>query len=187
MSSAHETPGPSQRQLRVAEQVRHILAETMTRGKFNDPVLYEGAQNVTVAEVNAAVKAAQSPTVGYTEDPIVSTDVIGIRQGTLFDARSTKIMEVDGKQLVKVFSWYDNESSFTAQMIRSLKRDNMTTVIVTHDQQFAYQVADRRLFEVAQGEGMRMMLWTLNTEALLAQYSRWPVDALITDYPERAP
>lgn len=51
----------------------------------------------------------------------------------------------------------------------------------------AYQVADRRLFEVAQGEGMRMMLWTLNTEALLAQYSRWPVDALITDYPERAP
>ena len=51
MSSAHETSGPSQRQLRVAEQVRHILAETMTRGKFTDPVLYEGAQNVTVAEV----------------------------------------------------------------------------------------------------------------------------------------
>jgi ribosome-binding factor A len=51
MSVTHETPGPSQRQLRVAEQVRHILAETMTRGKFNDPVLYEGAQNVTVAEV----------------------------------------------------------------------------------------------------------------------------------------
>lgn len=51
----------------------------------------------------------------------------------------------------------------------------------------AWQVADRRLFEVARGEGMRMMLWTLNTEPLLAQYSRWPVDALITDYPERAP
>ncbi|MBU0800841.1 MAG: 30S ribosome-binding factor RbfA [Alphaproteobacteria bacterium] len=43
--------GPTQRQLRVAEQVRHILAETMQRGKFNDPVLYEGALNVTVAEV----------------------------------------------------------------------------------------------------------------------------------------
>lgn len=84
-------------------------------------LVVELKRNVTVAEVNAAVKAAQSPTVGYTEDPIVSTDVIGIRQGTLFDARSTKIMEVDGKQLVKVFSWYDNESSFTAQMIRSLK------------------------------------------------------------------
>jgi len=84
-------------------------------------LVVELKKNVTVAEINAAVKAAQSPTVGYTEDPIVSTDVIGIRQGTLFDARSTKIMEVDGKQLVKVFSWYDNESSFTAQMIRSLK------------------------------------------------------------------
>lgn len=84
-------------------------------------LVVELKKNVTAAEVNAAVKAAQSPTVGYTEDPIVSTDVIGIRQGTLFDARSTKIMEVDGKQLVKVFSWYDNESSFTAQMIRTLK------------------------------------------------------------------
>jgi glyceraldehyde 3-phosphate dehydrogenase len=84
-------------------------------------LVVELKRNVTVAEVNAAVKAAQSPTVGYTEDPIVSTDVIGIKNGTLFDARSTKIMEVDGKQLVKVFSWYDNESSFTAQMIRSLK------------------------------------------------------------------
>lgn len=51
MSSAHDNNGPSQRQLRVAEQVRHILSETMTRGKFNDPLLYEGAQNVTVAEV----------------------------------------------------------------------------------------------------------------------------------------
>jgi glyceraldehyde 3-phosphate dehydrogenase len=84
-------------------------------------LVVELKRNVTAAEINAAVKAAQSPTVGYTEDPIVSTDVIGIRQGTLFDARSTKIMEVDGKQLVKVFSWYDNESSFTAQMIRTLK------------------------------------------------------------------
>jgi len=77
--------------------------------------------NVTVEQVNAAVKAAQSDTVGYTEDPIVSSDVIGILNGTLFDARSTKVMEVDGKQLVKVFLWYDNEMSYTAQMIRSLK------------------------------------------------------------------
>lgn len=76
---------------------------------------------VTAEQINAAVKAAQSDTVGYTEDPIVSSDVIGITQGTLFDARSTKVMEVDGKQLVKVFSWYDNEMSYTAQMIRSLK------------------------------------------------------------------
>lgn len=78
-------------------------------------------KKVTEAEVNAAVKAAQSPTVGYTEDPIVSSDVIGITFGTLFDSLSTKVMEVDGKQMVKVISWYDNEMSFTAQMVRTLK------------------------------------------------------------------
>lgn len=78
-------------------------------------------KKVTEAEVNAAVKAAQSPTVGYTEDPIVSSDVIGITYGTLFDSLSTKVMEVDGKQMVKVISWYDNEMSFTAQMVRTLK------------------------------------------------------------------
>ena len=76
---------------------------------------------VTAQEVNAAVKAAQSDTVGYTEDPIVSSDVIGIQYGTLFDAQSTKVMDVDGKQLVKIITWYDNEMSFTAQMIRTLK------------------------------------------------------------------
>ena len=76
---------------------------------------------VTVEDVNNAVKESASETVGYTEDPIVSSDTIGIRFGTLFDAQSTKIMEVDGKQLVKIFTWYDNEMSFTAQMIRTLK------------------------------------------------------------------
>ncbi|MBN2503785.1 MAG: type I glyceraldehyde-3-phosphate dehydrogenase [Bacilli bacterium] len=76
---------------------------------------------VTVDEVNQAVKKAVSGTVGYTEDPIVSSDVIGITQGTMFDAQSTTILESEGKQLVKVISWYDNESSFTAQMVRTLK------------------------------------------------------------------
>lgn len=51
MTQSHDNPGPTQRQLRVAEQVRHILAETMQRGKFKDVTLYEAAQNVTVAEV----------------------------------------------------------------------------------------------------------------------------------------
>jgi glyceraldehyde 3-phosphate dehydrogenase len=76
---------------------------------------------VTKEQVNAAVKAAQSDTVGYTEDPIVSSDVIGITQGTMFDAACTAVMEVEGKQLVKVMSWYDNEMSYTAQMVRTLK------------------------------------------------------------------
>ncbi|MFO7969354.1 MAG: type I glyceraldehyde-3-phosphate dehydrogenase [Bacillota bacterium] len=78
-------------------------------------------KNVTIEEINNAVKAAQSDVVGYTEDPIVSSDVIGVEFGTLFDSQSTKVMEVNGKQLVKVISWYDNEYSFTAQMIRTLK------------------------------------------------------------------
>ncbi|HAQ57229.1 MAG TPA: type I glyceraldehyde-3-phosphate dehydrogenase [Acholeplasmatales bacterium] len=89
-------------------------------GSIVDLVL-ELKKPVTVAEINAAVKAAQSDTVGYTEDPIVSSDVIGITQGTMFDASCTAVMEVEGKQLVKVMSWYDNEMSYTQQMIRTLK------------------------------------------------------------------
>jgi len=84
-------------------------------------LVVELSKPVTVEEINAAVKAAQSDTLGYTEDPIVSSDVIGMSYGSLFDALSTLVMEVDGKQLVKVISWYDNEASFTYQMIRTLK------------------------------------------------------------------
>lgn len=77
-------------------------------------------KKVTVEEVNAAMKAASNESFGYTEDPIVSSDVIGISFGSLFDATQTKIMEVDGQQLVKVASWYDNEASYTNQLIRTL-------------------------------------------------------------------
>ena len=78
-------------------------------------------KNTTVEEVNAAMKAAANESFGYTEDEIVSSDVIGIRFGSLFDATQTKILTVDGKQLVKTVSWYDNEMSYTAQLIRTLK------------------------------------------------------------------
>lgn len=78
-------------------------------------------ENVTVEGINAAMKAASNESFGYTEDPIVSSDVIGISFGSLFDATQTKIMEVDGQQLVKVASWYDNEASYTNQLIRTLK------------------------------------------------------------------
>ena len=84
-------------------------------------LVVELEKKVTAAEVNQAVKNAQSEVIGYTEDPIVSSDVIGVSFGTLFDAQSTKVMEVDGKQMVKVLTWYDNEYSFTVQMIRVLK------------------------------------------------------------------
>ena len=79
------------------------------------------AKDTTVEELNAAMKAAANESFGYTEDEIVSSDVIGIRYGSLFDATQTKILTVDGKQLVKTVSWYDNEMSYTAQLIRTLK------------------------------------------------------------------
>ena len=66
-------------------------------------------KEVTVDEVNAAMKAAANESYGYTEDPIVSSDVVGMSFGSLFDATQTKVLDVDGKQLVKVVSWYDNE------------------------------------------------------------------------------
>jgi len=79
------------------------------------------AKPVTVAEINAAMKAAANESFGYTEDEIVSSDVIGISEGSLFDATQTKIVDVDGKQLVKTVAWYDNEMSYTCQLVRTLQ------------------------------------------------------------------
>ncbi|MCZ2772494.1 type I glyceraldehyde-3-phosphate dehydrogenase, partial [Lacticaseibacillus paracasei] len=78
-------------------------------------------KNVSVDEINAAMKAASNDSFGYTEDPIVSSDIVGVSYGSLFDATQTKVMEVDGSQLVKVVSWYDNEMSYTAQLVRTLE------------------------------------------------------------------
>ena len=78
-------------------------------------------KNVTVDEINAAMKAAANESYGYTEDQIVSSDIVGISYGSLFDATQTKVLDVDGKQLVKVVSWYDNEMSYTSQLVRTLE------------------------------------------------------------------
>jgi glyceraldehyde 3-phosphate dehydrogenase len=83
-------------------------------------LVVELEKNVTAEEVNAAMKAKASETLGYTEDPIVSSDTIGIEYGTLFDAQMTRVMTVDGKQMVKILTWYDNEMSYTAQMVRTI-------------------------------------------------------------------
>ena len=77
---------------------------------------------VTVEEVNAAMKAAATESFGYTEEELVSSDVIGINYGSLFDATQTKVMTVGDKQLVKTVAWYDNEMSYTSQLIRTLKK-----------------------------------------------------------------
>ena len=77
---------------------------------------------VDAATVNAAMKNAASASFGYTEDEVVSSDIVGITYGSLFDATQTKCMPVgDGTTLVKVVSWYDNENSYTSQMVRTIK------------------------------------------------------------------
>jgi len=77
-------------------------------------------KKVTVEEVNAAMKAASNESFGYTEDEIVSTDVVGSHFGSLFDATQTKVMTVGDKQLVRTVSWYDNEMSYVSQLVRTV-------------------------------------------------------------------
>ena len=78
--------------------------------------------DVTVEGINAAMKAAANQSFGYNEDPIVSSDVIGMRYGSLFDATQTMVSKIaDGCFQVQVVSWYDNENSYTSQMVRTIK------------------------------------------------------------------
>ena len=79
-------------------------------------------ENVTVDGINAAMKAASSDSFGYTEEPLVSSDIIGITYGSLFDATQTMVTEIgNGLYQVQVVSWYDNENSYTSQMVRTIK------------------------------------------------------------------
>lgn len=75
----------------------------------------------TVAEINAAMKAAANESFGYTEDEIVSSDIIGISYGSLFDATQTRVQNVGDTQLVRTVSWYDNEMSYVSQLVRTVK------------------------------------------------------------------
>jgi len=78
-------------------------------------------KKVTVEEVNAAMKAASNESYGYTEDPIVSSDIIGITYGSLFDATQTSVITVGDTQMVRTVSWYDNEMSYVSQLVRTVK------------------------------------------------------------------
>ena len=79
-------------------------------------------ENVTVEGINAAMKAAANDSFGYTEEPLVSSDIIGITYGSLFDATQTMVTEIgDGLYQVQVVAWYDNENSYTSQMVRTIK------------------------------------------------------------------
>ena len=78
-------------------------------------------KDVTIEDVNQAMKNASTESFGYTEDEIVSSDVVGMTYGSLFDATQTRVMTVGDRQLVKVAAWYDNEMSYTAQLVRTLE------------------------------------------------------------------
>ena len=79
-------------------------------------------EGVTKEGINAAMKAASSASFGYNEDPIVSSDVIGMKFGSLFDATQTMVADLgNGLYEVQVVSWYDNENSYTSQMVRTIK------------------------------------------------------------------
>ncbi len=79
-------------------------------------------KEVTVDEINAAMKAAANESYGYNEDQIVSSDIVGMTYGSLFDATQTMVSKLpDGKSQVEVVSWYDNENSYTSQMVRTIK------------------------------------------------------------------
>lgn len=91
-----------------------------TTGSVVDLTL-ELSRNTTVEELNDLFKSNANETLGFTMDPIVSSDIIGSHLGGLIDGQLTKILEVDGKQMVKVVAWYDNEMSYSAQMVRTAK------------------------------------------------------------------
>lgn len=79
-------------------------------------------KDITVEGINAAMKAASSASFGYTEEQLVSSDIIGITYGSLFDATQTMVTKIDGDTYqVQVVSWYDNENSYTSQMVRTIK------------------------------------------------------------------
>jgi glyceraldehyde 3-phosphate dehydrogenase len=84
-------------------------------------LVVELEKDTNVAEINAAMEKAANETLGYTIDPIVSSDVIGSSFGSVFESLSTQSVEVEGKKLFKMIAWYDNEMSYTSQLVRTLK------------------------------------------------------------------
>lgn len=78
-------------------------------------------KTVTKDEINAAMKAAANESFGYTEEELVSSDIVGMAFGSLFDATQTRVQTVGDKQLVKTVAWYDNEMSYASQLVRTLK------------------------------------------------------------------
>ncbi len=96
-----------------------IRVPTVT-GSIVDLVL-ELKKSPTVEQINKYVESKANDTIGYNDEEIVSSDIIGETHGSIFDPKLTMMLDVDGKKFYKLFTWYDNESSYTCQLIRTLK------------------------------------------------------------------
>lgn len=96
-----------------------IRVPTVT-GSLVDLVL-ELKKQPSIEEINKYVKSKCNETLGYNDEEIVSNDIVGQTHGSIFDPKLTMMLDVDGKRLYKLFTWYDNESSYTCQLIRTLK------------------------------------------------------------------
>ena len=107
---------------KVIPEVKGIITGTTTRV----PVITAGFvelfsvldREVTVDQINEVMKAAANDSYGYTEDEIVSSDVVGVTHGSVFDATLTEVLDANGGQLVKTVAWYDNEYGFVSNLVR---------------------------------------------------------------------
>ncbi|MFR9159670.1 MAG: hypothetical protein ACLVJ8_04355 [Ruthenibacterium lactatiformans] len=116
-------PRPSARHPRAERQaIGSAQRVPVPTGSTTILVAVVKGKDVTKESINAAMKAASSESFGYNTDEIVSSDVIGIRYGSLFDATQTMVTKLDDDTYqVQVVSWYDNENSYTSQMVRTIK------------------------------------------------------------------
>nr|WP_284251643.1 hypothetical protein [Tetragenococcus osmophilus] len=107
---------------KVIPEVKGIITGTTIRV----PVITAGFvelfsvldREVTVDQINEVMKAAANDSYGYTEDEIVSSDVVGVTHGSVFDATLTEVLDANGGQLVKTVAWYDNEYGFVSNLVR---------------------------------------------------------------------
>ena len=90
-------------------------------GSLIDLVIELKDSEATISKINKAMQESVSSSFSYTEDPIVSSDIIGETHGSIFDAQMTKELDVNGKKLFKILAWYDNENSYVSQYVKTLK------------------------------------------------------------------
>ena len=102
--------------------IKQIINEKKGSGKKVKIIAVVKGNDITPEKINEAMKAASNESFGYTEELLVSSDVIGMRYGSLFDATQTMVTKIEeGLYQVQVVSWYDNENSYTSQMVRTIK------------------------------------------------------------------